>query len=110
MIISGSVVACIEGSLKEVSDFLLEYPQIKVYAASEEKNSIIIVIEEETDAALQALCKKLQEHPKIIQISHHYFNFEDEIDKIHQGIPTDMSLKGFSKSEQRKERDKLSEY
>ncbi|ADR19777.1 chaperone NapD [Calditerrivibrio nitroreducens] len=110
MILVGSIVACLKDTTHSVADVLKDYPNIDIHAIDEKKSNIVITIEEESDSKLEELCKKLQEHPCIIQISHHYFNFEEEVDKIDKGIPTDLSLRGFSKSEQRKERDKLSEY
>lgn len=110
MILTGSVITCIKGSLLEVVDFLKSFEQIDVHTFDEEKSVVVVTIEEESDSTLDELCKKLQEHPSIIQVSHHYFNFEDEIDKINKGLPVDFTLKGFSKSEQRRERSKLSEY
>ncbi|MGC8767705.1 chaperone NapD [Calditerrivibrio sp.] len=110
MILVGSVVTCLKDSTNSVAEVLKDYPNIDIHAIDEKKSNILITIEEESDFKLEELCKKLQEHPFIVQISHHYFNFEEEVDKIEKGIPTDLSLKGFSKSEQRKERDILSEY
>lgn len=110
MILTGSLINFIKGSLHDVLDFLRSYPQIDIHTYDEEKSVIVVTIEEQSDTSLDDLCKQIQSHPSIIQISHHYFNFEEEVDKIEKGIPVDLTLKGFSKSEQRKERDKLSEY
>jgi|GEM_PF-501427 nitrate reductase NapAB chaperone NapD len=110
MLIAGSIISCIPGSTSEVAEFLKDYHQIEIHAIDDKKSNIVVTIEEETDAKLEDLCKKLHEYPLIIHISHHYFNFEDEIEKIGQGLPVDLTLKGFSKSEQRKERNKLNEY
>ncbi|MCA1933419.1 MAG: chaperone NapD [Calditerrivibrio sp.] len=110
MIFTGSLVTFAEGKSKDVVEFLSNYPQIDVYTVSEEKRSIVITIESDSEESLEELCKELMNHDDIINIGHHYFNFEEEVEKINKGEVTNISLKGFSKSEQRKLRDTKYEY
>lgn len=110
MIFTGSLVTYAEGKSKDVVDFLKNYSQIDVHVVSEDKRSIVITIESENEESLEELIKELMMHDDIIHIGHHYFNFEEEVEKINNGEVTNISLKGFSKSEQRKLRNTQYEY
>lgn len=96
MIYSGSLITIQEGSLEGVLEYLKEFPQLDVYSVSADKKQIVVAIEEENDSTLEDLCSKITLNTDIINIAHHYFHFEDEVDKaINEGIAPD--LKGFGK-------------
>jgi len=80
MIFSGSLIKIRENGLEDVKEFLNSYPQIEIYSFSGDKQSIIVAIEEESEAKLEELCKKLSFHEDIRNITHHYFRFEEETD------------------------------
>lgn len=101
MIYSGSLISITEGTLEIVKTFLIDFPQLDVYSVSDDKQNIVVAIEEENDETLEDLCKKITSHPDIINIAHHYFHFEDEVDKaVNEGIAPD--LKGFGKKKFKK--------
>ena len=80
MIFSGSLIRIRENGLENVKEFLNSYPQVEIYSSSEDKQSIIVAIEEESEEKLEELCKKLSLNEGIINITHHYFHFEEETD------------------------------
>jgi nitrate reductase NapAB chaperone NapD len=110
MIFTGSLLTYKSESANDVVYFLKQFSEIEIYAISEEKNGIIVVIEAKTEEELEELCSTLLKNENIIDIAHHYLNFEEEVEKIEKGEYVNLSLKGFSKSEQRRSRNKLDEY
>ncbi|MEF3255575.1 MAG: chaperone NapD [Deferribacterales bacterium] len=110
MIFTGSLVTYITGRLDDAINYLKKFQQLEIHTVSEDKCGIVVTLEAENEDQLEDICQRIKNHDAIIDISHHYFNFEEEVDKIRKGEITNISLKGFSKSEQRKERDKLNEY
>lgn len=110
MIFTGSLITYRSEYADEVTYFLKQFPEIDVYGISEEKNGIIVVIEASTQEELEELCNKLIQNENIIDIAHHYLNFEEEVEKIEKGEAVDLSLKGFSKREQRRARNRLDDY
>lgn len=82
MIFSGSIVTIEKGSLDAVKFFLSGFPQVEIYQQTDDGQQLVIVIETEDDKALEALCLTLKENPQILDVAHHYFNFEEEVEEI----------------------------
>jgi len=95
MIFTGSLVTFKGKSAEEIANFLKQFPQIEIFGVAEEKNGIIVVIEAHTQDEIEELCNRLLQNENIIDIAHHYLNFEEEVEKIEKGGTVDLSLKGF---------------
>ncbi len=102
MIYSGSVVYVEPENCGTAKETLKKYEQIEVFAVSDDRKQIVIAIETEGDRELEDLCRELKEYDEILEIAHHIFHFEDEVEEILQGrkVP---SLDGFSKSSRKKD-------
>ncbi len=101
MIFSGSLITVKENKLSDVTEFLKNYPQVEIYTSSEDKQNIVVAIEAESDEKLEELCNTLSSNENIINIAHHYFHFEEEVEQIEKGNKKNISLKGFGKREKK---------
>jgi len=101
MIFSGSLITVKENKLEDVTEFLKGYPQVEIYTSSEDKQNIVVAIEVESDEKLEELCNTLCTNENIINIAHHYFHFEEEVEEIVKGNKREISLKGFGKREKK---------
>jgi nitrate reductase NapD len=101
MIFSGSLITIKDNTIKEVKEFLKKYSQIDIYTTSEDETQLVVAIEEESDSSLEELCFKISKHPDIINIAHHYFHFEEEVDKALKG-EFKPDLNGFGKKKFKK--------
>ncbi|MEC9491624.1 chaperone NapD [Flexistipes sp.] len=97
MIFSGSLITVKENKLSDVTEFLKNYPQVEIYTSAEDKQNIVVAIEAESDEELEELSKTLNSNENIINIAHHYFHFEEEVEEIEKGNKRNISLKGFGK-------------
>jgi len=102
MIFAGSIVNIEPENLEAAKEILGGYEQIEVFAVSDDKQQIVIAIEVEDDTNLEDLCKEIKQRKEIIDIGHHVFHFEEDVEKILKGekVP---ELRGFSKSNKRKD-------
>jgi nitrate reductase NapD len=101
MIFSGSLITIKNDKLDNVKEFLKKYSQIDIYTISDDNTQIVVAIEEENDKTLEILCQQINDHPDIINIAHHYFHFEDEVEKTIKGeIKPDLD--GFGKKKFKK--------
>jgi nitrate reductase NapD len=100
LIYSGSIVNISPENLEKAKEVLGQYEQIEVFAVSDDKQQIVVAIEVEDDTNLEDLCKEVKQHPEIIDIGHHVFHFEEDVEKILKGekVP---ELRGFTKSNKR---------
>lgn len=101
MIFSGSLITVKENKLEDVKEFLKSYPQVEIYTSSEDKQNIVVAIEAESDEKLEELCNTLSSNENIINIAHHYFHFEEEVEQIEKGNKKNISLKGFGKKKKK---------
>ncbi|MGE4317411.1 MAG: chaperone NapD [Deferribacterales bacterium] len=101
MIYSGSVVYVNPENCDAVKETLKRYDEIEVFAVSDDRKQIVVAIETEGDRELEDLCRELKGYDEILEIAHHIFHFEEEVEEILQGrkVP---SLDGFSKSSRKK--------
>jgi len=95
MLIVGSVINIIENTAEKVERIIEKYKEIEVYPNTTDKNKLIVVFEVENEERLQELCTELKNYDEIIDVAHHYCNFEEEIEKIKNGkvIPEIFSFK-----------------
>jgi nitrate reductase NapAB chaperone NapD len=100
MIFTGSLVNVLPDRLDEALEHLEKFEQVEVFTISDDKLQIVVAIEAESEDSLELLCKTITASPAIIAISHHYFNFEEEVESIikEEKIP---DLKGFGKKKSR---------
>lgn len=82
MIFSGSILTIEAGARESVKAYLADYPQIEIHQETEDGRQLVIVVEAADDKALESLCRSLQENPQILDVAHHYFHFEEEVDEI----------------------------
>ena len=103
MIFSGSVVYVNPENLHKAKEILKFSDNIDVFAVGDDKTQIIIAIEADDEEHLQKICADLRGFPEILEVAHHIFHFEDEVEEILAGnkVP---SLDGFFKSRKREER------
>jgi nitrate reductase NapAB chaperone NapD len=96
MIYSGSIIQVKEDGLEAVKELLDYYPQVDLYSVSEDKQQLVVAIEEESSNSLEDLCAKLKECDDILDIGHVNFFFEDEVERMlkdGETIPMDQLLK-----------------
>ena len=83
MIITGSTLLIEAGSIDTVLERLRGFPEVTFHVQSEDGTELVVNLEAEDSAALERLCQTLKDRiPDIIDISHIYVNFEEEIAKI----------------------------
>lgn len=82
MIFAGSIVTIEKGSLAAVKSFLSGFPQIEIHQQTEDGRQLVIVFEIRDDKELEALCQSLKENPHILDVAHHYLNYEEDVEEI----------------------------
>lgn len=82
MLIVGSVINIVEDSYEGAKKIIEKYKEIEIYQNTSDKNKIIVVFEIEDEERLNELCCELKGYDQIIDIAHHYCNFEEEIENI----------------------------
>lgn len=85
MLIVGSVVDIIFGMEDKIIPVLKSYTEIEVYSVTDDRKSIIVVFEVKDEKELERICEKLKSHDEIINIVHHYCNFEETIEEVEKG-------------------------
>lgn len=96
MIFSGSIVTIEKDSLDAVKSFLSGFPQIEIHQQTDDGCQLVTVIEAEDDKELETLCLILKENSHILDVAHHYFNFEEEVEEI-RATGKKPDLGGFGK-------------
>ena len=86
MIITGSAILIQPGSDKEVVLALEGFPEVTFQVKSESGTELVVNFEADDHEALEGICEKLKERiPQIIDITHIYVNFEEEVEKARSG-------------------------
>ena len=86
MVVTGSALLIEPGSASAVLERLKQFPEVTFHVKSDSGTELVVNLEAEDHEQLEWLCSKLkQEIPQIIEISHVYMNFEEEIEKIKSG-------------------------
>jgi len=82
MIFSGSILTIEKGAREEVKAYLSDFPQIEIHQETDDGQQLIVVVAADDDKALESLCQSLKANPQILDVAHHYFHFEEEVDEI----------------------------
>lgn len=83
MVITGSALFIEPGSYETVLERLKEFPEVTYRVASDSLTELVVNLEAESQDALEDLCDRLKEEiPEIVDITHLYVNFEEEVEKI----------------------------
>lgn len=86
MIITGSALFIEPGTHEQVIAKLRPFPEVTFQAKSETGTELVVNLEAEDQGALVRLCDALRDHiPEIIDVTHIYVNFEEEIEKMVAG-------------------------
>ena len=86
MIITGSVILIEPDSDREVLQALEGFPEVTFQVKSEPGTELVVNFESRDHEALEGICGKLKEQiPQIIDITHIYVNFEEEVEKALSG-------------------------
>ena len=82
MVITGSAILIRPGSADAVLEQLKKFPSVTFHVQSESGTELIVNLEAEGLMELENLCRELKDlMPDIIDITHIYVNFEEEIEK-----------------------------
>ena len=86
MVITGSVILIEPDSDREVLQALEGFPEVTFQVKSESGTELVVNFEADDNEALESICEKLKARiPKIIDITHIYVNFEEEVEKALSG-------------------------
>ena len=86
MVITGSVILIEPDSDREVLQALESSSEVTFQVKSESGTELVVNFEADDDEALEGICGKLKEQiPQIIDITHIYVNFEEEVEKALSG-------------------------
>ncbi len=93
MVITGSAILVEPGSDRTVLERLKEFPGVTFHVKSESGTELVVNFEAEDHEALERLCARLHEEiPQIVDITHVYVNFEEEVDRMEAGRSDPASL------------------
>ena len=86
MVITGSAILIEPGTDEEVLRALEDFSEVTFQVKSESGTELVVNFEARDQAALEEICERLKEriHP-IIDITHIYVNFEEEVEKVLTG-------------------------
>ena len=83
MLITGSTIFIEPDSDREVLERLKKFPEVTFHVQSEAGTEMIVNLEADDHQSLERICCEIKERiPQIIEISHIYVNFEEEVEKI----------------------------
>ncbi len=86
MVITGSAILVEPGADDEVLRALEGFPEVTFQVKSESGTELVVNFEADDHETLEDLCRRLKkEIPRIIDITHIYVNFEEEVDKALSG-------------------------
>jgi len=81
MIITGSALFIEPGTEKPVLEALARFPEVTFQAKSDSGSELVVNLEAGDHQALDLLCARLSEAiPQIVDITHLYVHFGDEIE------------------------------
>ena len=82
MVITGSVILIEPDSDQEVLQALEPFPEVTFQVKSEPGTELVVNCEAHDHEALEGLCERLRAQiPQIVDITHIYVNFEEEVEK-----------------------------
>ncbi len=86
MIITGSALFIEPETHERVIEKLHEFPEVTFQTMSESGTELVVTMEADDHGALEALCNSLKEQiPEIVDVTHIYVNFEEEVEKTISG-------------------------
>lgn len=86
MIITGSAILIRPDSVEEVLQALERFPEVTFQVKSETGTELVVNFEADNHEALEDICERIKgEIPQIIDITHIYVNFEEEVEKALSG-------------------------
>jgi len=86
MIITGSVILIEQDSDREVLQALEGFPEVTFQVKSGSGTELVVNFEADDNEALESICAKLKDRiPQIVDITHIYVNFEEEVEKALSG-------------------------
>ena len=86
MVITGSVILIEPDSDREVVQSLEGFPEVTFQVKSESGTELVVNCEARDHEALEGLCERLRAQiHQIIDITHIYVNFDEEVEKTLSG-------------------------
>jgi nitrate reductase NapAB chaperone NapD len=86
MVITGSALFIEPGTFETVREKLKAFAQVTYHVCSDSGTELVVNIEADNHNALEELCTELKaEIPEIVDITHIYVNFEEEVEKLKRG-------------------------
>jgi nitrate reductase NapAB chaperone NapD len=86
VIITGTALFIEPGSDRTVIQQLKQFPEVTFHVQSESGTELVVNLEAEDLEGLESLCSNLKRViSEIVDITHIYINFEEEIEKIECG-------------------------
>jgi nitrate reductase NapAB chaperone NapD len=83
MVITGSALFIEPASYESVLKQLKEFPEVTFQVVSDSMTELVVNLEAESQGELEDLCDRLKSQiAEILDITHMYINFEDEVEKI----------------------------
>ncbi len=83
MLITGSAIFVEPGSDQEVLEKLNDFQEVTFQVKSESGTELVVNLEADGHKELERICQELRDRiPQIVEITHFYINFEDELEKI----------------------------
>lgn len=88
MVITGSALFVEAGSGRRVIERLKLYDGVTFHVSSDSETELVVNLEADDMDELEKLCSQLkQDIREIVDITHIYVNFEDEIKNTEPGVP-----------------------
>jgi len=78
MLITSSVIELKKGSFTQVESYINDISGVEIRGVSKNLSRALLIIETEDSEALERISEKLSEHPAIVTVLHHSFNFDGE--------------------------------
>jgi len=86
VVITGSAILIEPGSDDEVLRALEGFPEVTFQVKSDSGTELVVNFESDDHETLEGICSRLKERiPQIIDITHIYVNFEEEVEKAFSG-------------------------
>ena len=85
MPIGGFVITIDRKKKDEVLNRFEDYPEVEVHGV-DDKGNVVTVLDTVTSEEMEQLTRKLQEIEGVISLGVTYFDAEDELEKIDQGL------------------------
>jgi hypothetical protein len=83
MVITGSALFVEPGTHEKVMEKLRDFLEVTFQAKSESGTELVVNLEADDQGALERLCNTLKAQiSEIIEVTHIYVNFEEEVEKM----------------------------